>query len=153
MSTLPNNINSILPINSDQDSPLLVKLLSGNKSSNNSLLQPAKAPSVQTTNTSLPLLQQQQQQQHRNDVLSPEETFDEDFESNTFESLDTRTPISTPQDMNNGVRKPVQNQTLEHTKKNEPSIEESSSMMMSLESSVDPSAIMNKGDYVESAES
>lgn len=152
MSTLPNNIDSIPPINSDQDSPLLVKLLSGNKSSNNSLLQPAKAPSVQTTNTSLPLLQQQQQQ-HRNDVLSPEETFDEDFESNTFESLDTRTPISTPQDMNNGVRKPVQNQTLEHTKKNEPSIEESSSMMMSLESSVDPSAIMNKGDYVESAES
>lgn len=152
MSTLPNNIDSIPPINSDQDSPLLVKLLSGNKSSNNSLLQPAKAPSVQTTNTSLPLLQQQQQQ-HRNDVLSPEETFDEDFESNTFESLDTRTPISTPQDMNNGVRKPVQNQTLEQTKKNEPSIEESSSMMMSLESSVDPSAIMNKGDYVESAES
>lgn len=151
MSTLPNNIDSIPPINSDQDSPLLVKLLSGNKSSNNSLLQPAKAPSVQTTNTSLPLLQQQQQ--HRNDVLSPEETFDEDFESNTFESLDTRTPISTPQDMNNGVRKPVQNQTLEQTKKNEPSIEESSSMMMSLESSVDPSAIMNKGDYVESAES
>lgn len=149
MSTLPNNIDSIPPINSDQDSPLLVKLLSGNKSSNNSLLQPAKAPSVQTTNTSLPLLQQQQQQ-HRNDVLSPEETFDE---SNTFESLDTRTPISTPQDMNNGVRKPVQNQTLEQTKKNEPSIEESSSMMMSLESSVDPSAIMNKGDYVESAES
>lgn len=152
MSTLPNNIDSIPPIISDQDSPLLVKLLSGNKSSNNSLLQPAKAPSVQTTNTSLPLLQQQQQQ-HRNDVLSPEETFDEDFESNTFESLDTRTPISTPQDMNNGVRKPVQNQTLEQTKKNEPSIEESSSMMMSLESSVDPSAIMNKGDYVESAES
>lgn len=152
MSTLPNNIDSIPPINSDQDSPLLVKLLSRNKSSNNSLLQPAKAPSVQTTNTSLPLLQQQQQQ-HRNDVLSPEETFDEDFESNTFESLDTRTPISTPQDMNNGVRKPVQNQTLEQTKKNEPSIEESSSMMMSLESSVDPSAIMNKGDYVESAES
>lgn len=152
MSTLPNNIDSIPPIKSDQDSPLLVKLLSGNKSSNNSLLQPAKAPSVQTTNTSLPLLQQQQQQ-HRNDVLSPEETFDEDFESNTFESLDTRIPISTPQDMNNGVRKPVQNQTLEQTKKNEPSIEESSSMMMSLESSVDPSAIMNKGDYVESAES
>lgn len=152
MSTLPNNIDSIPPIKSDQDSPLLVKLLSRNKSSNNSLLQPAKAPSVQTTNTSLPLLLQQQQQ-HRNDVLSPEETFDEDFESNTFESLDTRTPISTPQDMNNGVRKPVQNQTLEHTKKNEPSIEESSSMMMSLESSVDPSAIMNKGDYVESAES
>lgn len=147
MSTLPNNIESLPPINADQDSSLLVKLLSGSKASNN---QSTKAPYVQTNNTDLPI--PKQQQQNRNDVLSPEETFDEDFESNTFESLDTRTPISTPQDINNGLRKPVQNQVLDQTKRNEPNIEESSSMMMSLESSVDPSAIMNKGDYIESAD-
>lgn len=147
MSTLPNNIESLPPINADQDSSLLVKLLSGSKASNN---PSTKAPYVQTNNTDLPI--PKQQQQNRNDVLSPEETFDEDFESNTFESLDTRTPISTPQDINNGLRKPVQNQVLDQTKRNEPNIEESSSMMMSLESSVDPSAIMNKGDYIESAD-